>query len=164
MDIKKRGQLQISFGMIFSIIIIIATIAIAFYFIQKFLNASDCVVVGDFYSKLQEDIDSAWRSPVAQTKFEGELSSGIESICFGNLADRQPGTYSKEFAELQLYINEDNNFFMYPGSKACNSKGAMKQLKNVDATGFFCKPVVGGKVELTISKDSPTQALVKVKE
>lgn len=162
--IKKRGQIQMSFGMIFSIIIIIASIGVAFYFIQKFLDSSDCVVLGDFKSKLQKDIDSAWRSPVAQKKFIGSLTRGIESVCFGSVADRSVGTYQEEYDEFQHLVDSDKNLFLYPSNEACNGRAAEIKLNNVDASGFFCKKVVNGKVELNIVKESTTELLVKVKE
>ncbi len=161
---NKKGQIEISFGIIFSIIIIIATVAIAFYFIQKFLSSSDCVTLGDFKSKLQNDIDDAWHSPIAQKKFTGSLTSEIESVCFGTIADRVPGTYAKEYAELQSAIDNGKNLFLYPGNKACSGKAAQLKLEHVDSSGFFCKKVVDGKIDLNIIKESATQSLVKVKE
>jgi hypothetical protein len=159
-----KGQIQMSFGMIFSIIIIIATVAVAFYFIQKFLDTSDCVVLGDFKSKLQEDIDGAWRSPIAQKKFIGSVSRGIESVCFGSLADRKPGSNEDEFQEFSYLVDSNKNLFIYPSNEACNGRSAALELKNVDSTGFFCKKVINGKIELNILKESATEALVKVKE
>ncbi len=161
---KTKGQIQMSFGMIFSIIIIIATVAVAFYFIQKFLDSSDCVILGDFKSKLQEDIDSAWRSPIAQKKFVGSLTRGIESVCFGSIKDRVPGTNENEFQEFSYLVDSDKNLFLYPSNEACNGRSAVLKLKNVDSKGFFCKKVVNGKIEFNIIKESATQALVKVKE
>ncbi|MEK6889658.1 MAG: hypothetical protein AABW82_00890 [Nanoarchaeota archaeon] len=161
---NKKAQIQLSFGMIFSIIIIIATVAVAFYFIQKFLDSSDCVVLGDFKSKLQSDIDAAWRSPVAQKKFTGSLTRGIESVCFGSIADRALGAYPDEYAEFSYLVDSDKNLFLYPSNEACNGKAAELKLNNVDSSGFFCKKVINGKIELNIIKESATDSLVKVKE
>lgn len=161
---NTKGQIQMSFGMIFSIIIIIATVAVAFYFIQKFLDSSDCVVLGDFKSKLQNDIDAAWRSPIAQKKFTGTLTRGIESVCFGSISDRMPGENEKEFQEFSYLVDSDKNLFLYPSNEACNGRSAVLKLKNVDSKGFFCKKVINGKIELNIIKESATESLVKVKE
>ena len=48
-----RGQIQLSFGMIFSIIIIIATIAVAFYVISTFMDTSRCIDVENFYTRVE---------------------------------------------------------------------------------------------------------------
>ena len=51
----KRGQLQISFGMIFSIIIIIAFVAVFIYAITIFMGWKRCAETGLF----KEDLQSA---------------------------------------------------------------------------------------------------------
>ena len=53
---KKRGQLQISFGMIFSIILIIAFVALAVYVIMIFLDTGKCANTGLFKNDLQQEI------------------------------------------------------------------------------------------------------------
>ena len=47
---KKNGQATISFGMVFSIIMIIIFISFAFYAIQKFLDLQNSAQVGKFGS------------------------------------------------------------------------------------------------------------------
>ena len=72
----KKGQIDISFGMIFSIIIIIATVAIGFYVITYFLNLSSCTKVGLFWNSLNEEVDKAWNSDIAQTVYTKDEAKG----------------------------------------------------------------------------------------
>ena len=58
----KNAQVKISFGMIVSIILIIAFISIAFYVIGKFLGLQKQIQTGQFLDDLQFDIDKIWKS------------------------------------------------------------------------------------------------------
>ena len=84
---EKRGSVQLSFGMIFSIIIIIVTVSIAFYVIAYFLDLRKCTEIGLFYKDFQDKIDDIWKSEFASEEFVGRLPSGIDGVCLGNLVD-----------------------------------------------------------------------------
>ncbi len=161
---NKKGQIQMSFGMIFSIIIIIATVAIAIYFIKSFLNTSECVEIKDFYEGFQKDIDSAWQSPIARKTFSSTLPNGIESVCIGLARNRIPGEHSVEFTEIQRYVDTDNNIFLIPGNKACDGKAGRINLEHIGNKNFFCKKVIDRKIEFTIEKNSAEDNFIEVKE
>ena len=95
----KKGQIDISFGMIFSIIIIIATVAIGFYVITYFLNLSSCTKVGLFWNSLNEEVDKAWNSDIAQTVYTKDVPSGITHVCFGNFTQMPLEIDKKLFLE-----------------------------------------------------------------
>ena len=59
---STKAQMKISFGMIFSIILIIVFIAFAFYAIKKFLDIQETAQIETFVNKLQGNIDKMWRS------------------------------------------------------------------------------------------------------
>tara|TARA_Y100000310_G_scaffold288519_1_gene314206 strand:- start:154 stop:594 length:441 start_codon:yes stop_codon:yes gene_type:complete len=59
---KKRGQMKLSFGMIFSIILIIIFIAFAAYGISKFLGLQQTAQIETFKADLQEDINKLWKN------------------------------------------------------------------------------------------------------
>ena len=81
---KKRGAMELSFGMIFSIILIIAFMAFAFYAIKTFLGVQDSAKVGIFKTKLQEEVNKVWRAPEASQKVNYELPSEVKEVCFKN--------------------------------------------------------------------------------
>lgn len=155
---QKRGQLEISFGVIFSIIIIIATIAIAGYFIQKFISTSGCVDVQLFYSDIQKEVDSVWKSPIAQNPFTINAPRGIEAVCFGNLSIGLPTAYK----DLEKYSSVSENVFLYPTKKACSGQNAYAKIEHIHPEVLVCAPVVNGKIAIVFSKESSSETFVKV--
>lgn len=163
----KRGQgvFGMSFGMIFSIIIIIAIIAISFYVIQYFMSLNSCTKIGFFYDGLQGDVDGAWQAGISQDSFSGSLPRGIDYVCFGNFSLVAGTVKEKEIQrELEFSVLIDNvNTFLYPVGKACDGDLAAYNLKHVSFDRFFCLEVVKDKVEIKIEKES-TDALVRIGE
>lgn len=76
--------MQLSFGMIFSIILIIVFIAFAFYAIIKFMEIKDTALIGKFEDKLQTDIDKIWKGQQGSQRVEYILPGKIEAVCFIN--------------------------------------------------------------------------------
>ncbi len=149
---NKRGQVQISFGMIFSIIIIIATIAIGFYVITYFLNLSSCTKIGIFWNSLDEEIAKSWNSDISQTVFEKEIPSGITHLCLGNFSQMSFEADKKLFTELRGYENPGRNAYLYPPGKACDA--AFYNLKHIKTDRFFCVPAESGTISIKLSKTS----------
>ena len=147
-----KGQLQISFGVIFSIIIIIATVAVAFYVITHFLNLAACTKTGQFYNAIEKDVDNAWKGGVTQETFNGELPSAITQVCFGNLSQ----SYGREYEEMHQYLKENalenKNVFLYPPGKACDAELASYNLEHATMDRFFCIPVKSGKFSVKLTK------------
>lgn len=129
--------MKLSFGMIFSIILIIVFIAFAFYAIQKFLELQRSAQIGLFVNDLQSDVDKMWISSGGSEKEEYILPKKIDSICFKN----------DEYENLVLYSSKKE--FM---------EG--RKIKNIDIEEItkdenpFCIRNVDGKIKMTIKKDS----------
>ncbi len=154
---NKRGQFNISFSMIFSIIIIIAIVGVAFYVISGFLSTSKCAEIGLFYDDLKTYMEKAWQSTIHQDTFTSTLPEGIESVCFGNIAQAQDEKIKKAF------INSNGNVFLYPPQKACDSSLSAIKLEHVQLNNFFCKSVDNNKIQIKTSKDK-FDALVTIEE
>ena len=161
----KKGQLQISFGMIFSIIIIIATIAIAVYVIIYFMNVQKCVNAGYLYEGLDKKIDGAWKGGIAREIVQLDAPAGIEKVCFGNLSQVATSEASSIYNELknEPYLFRSNaNVFLYPPGKACESALAYHKLNHARTDKFFCASVnKKGQINITIEK-GVFDALVKI--
>lgn len=157
---NKKGQIQVSFGMIFSIIIIIATISVSAYVINNFLKISKCSDIGLFYNDLQKAVDKAWASEITNNVFEGKLPSGIKSVCFGNVSNTL-GDNSEEAEFLKRYFRQDKNVFLYPTQNACDSNLAYHKLNHVQLGEFFCVPIESSKISVRISK-SNQESLVRI--
>ncbi len=151
---SKRGDFSLSFGMIFSIIIMIAIIAVSFYVIKSFVFTSKCAEAGLFYNDLEEYIDEAWQSTIHQDTFKGSLPDGIEQVCFGNLTTIAIPTSQTEFDSLSRSFinNRDRNVFILPIEKACDTSLASLKLSHVKIPKFFCLEVKKGQIELKTQK------------
>ena len=158
---KKSGQLQISFGMIFSIIIVIALVATSFYVITYFLNVSKCTQIGLFYQDFDDKVTKAWAADNVQTTFSASLPGGIESVCLGNLNQTFDDYETERGSFDQYYRHSNNNLFLYPTGKACGKEGGSFNLKRARTDGFFCVPVTRGEVSVGLVKSS-FDALVRL--
>jgi uncharacterized protein (UPF0333 family) len=150
---RKKGQIQISFGMIFSIIIIIATVAVAFYVINYFMKMSECTKAGSFVSSLKNEVEKAYNGDITKGPFTKEVPSGVKYVCFGNANQ----TYTKADSEQHDYIDKysiTNNVLLYPPGKACDNELASFNLAHATTGTFFCVPVKSGKATVMLEKGS----------
>src|SRR3989344_8357256 len=106
---EKRGQMDISFGMIFSIILIIAVLAIAFYVIRYFSALSSCTSVGLFYTALTKEVDQSWATTTSKSIFSGNVPGSVDYVCFGNL--NQP--YPQDDVDLRKNILDRYKFSVH---------------------------------------------------
>ncbi len=125
---KKRGQLNLSFGMIFSIILIIVFLGAAFYAIQQFLSFQSNLQTQKFYSSLQSDVNTAWTSTEASTPATYIVPSGVKQVCFTN---NQNGNvyFVEKIPQLGQYID------------------------HLNITKDYCENVTNGKVQFLIQKN-----------
>jgi hypothetical protein len=156
----KRGQIQLSFGMIFSIIIIIATLAIAGYVLISFLNTGKSVSCKIVYSNLQKEVDSAWRQDIVQDIFEAKLPESVEKICFGFSNQTYSKQDEKAIESIEFYGNEESNILFYP-KNGCKDVDFVYKLNHIRTDSFFCVNVVDGKFKIKLNKGR-TDKLVKL--
>lgn len=78
---QKRAQMKISFGMIFSIILIIAFLVFGFYGVKFFINLQEKAKFAKFQDDFQDDIDQLWRSTQGSQNLEYTLPKGVEKVC-----------------------------------------------------------------------------------
>jgi len=137
---EKRGQMKVSFGMIFSIILIIFFIAFAVYAIYKFLGVQSFANTQQFTDNLQKDVDTIWSSAQATQPETYSLSTSISEICFTN-----PGSAGSD------------NLLLYDKSGVPKQSASIKHL-NITAMipagqSEKCFNNANGKVSLVIEKD-----------
>lgn len=161
--IGNKGQIQLSFGMIFSIIIIIVTVAVGFYVIKYFVELSNCTDTSLFYNDLKEKINRAWSSPITREVWTGNLPGKVESVCFGNLSLPGDSMYQEEYNALRIFRTENAGLYIYPLTNQCGKSVPFYKLEHVKDSRFFCIPAEDGKIRIMISKNS-TDALVTLTE
>ncbi len=143
---KKRGQMKISFGMIFSIILIVAFLAFGFYAIKIFLDMQKDSKVANFMTSFQDDVDKAWKSPKTNQPVSYELPSNIEKVCLKipkYTADSNLMFIPEESVTLSIPII--NNIDMEKTTRREN-------LRSVDPDGAFCVDNKDEKVEMVLVK------------
>lgn len=131
---NKKAQMNISFGMIFSIILIVIFIAFAFYVIQKFLGLQESILNEKFVSDLQNDVNSAWRASQSSREISYHVDRNVIEVCF-----RESETYNL-FIETKKGIlrkNIDN----------------LDMEKIIGNEGEFCIPSSDRKIQMIIEKD-----------
>jgi hypothetical protein len=157
---RKKGQelFGMSFGMIFSIFLIIIFIIIAWIAIKHFLDISNCAKIGIFVDDLKKDVDKAWNSEKSEFDFNSNLPSSLEYVCFANLSDRitAKGIEKNIGNEIGIYKYSGANMFLYPREKACNIP--YHKIPHIDIESItskknpYCVKIEGGKVSIKISQ------------
>jgi len=153
----KRGQMKLSFGMIFSIILIIIFITVAFYAINKFLDIQETVQIGKFSTDLQEDVNKIWKSSQGSQPKEYPLPKKIEYICFVDYLSGKKGERLNLYDELEQDFFENENMFIYPISSAQGQSGKWIKNLNLEETTLSNNPLcfenTNGKIRIILKKD-----------
>jgi len=156
MSKKAQETLGISFGVLFSIILIIFFIVIAGIVIKAFLTTGDCARMGIFIDRFESDIKKSWNSQADIHVFNGNLPLKIDYVCFGNLSRSSNGEFRDIGFELGLYEGSGANTFFYPPGKACEIP--FQTIDHLDITEITkinnpnCVIVEKGKVSINVVK------------
>jgi len=126
--------MKLSFGMIFSIFLIIIFIAFAFYAIKMFVGMQKEIQIKSFARDLQADIDRAYYGDRTSQNETYVLPNKIEAVCF---------------------TNDRFNNLVFRSSELIDEKN----IENIDIEKItetenpFCIDNIDGKVKLIIQKD-----------
>jgi len=152
---QSRGQMQLSFEMIFSIILIVVFLGFAFYAIKTFLAFQDSAKAGKFFDEVQSDIDRVWRSSQSSEQQEYIVPSNADFVCFVDFSSDAKGGYSSFYFELEG-ADGDENLVFYPveftdfGSKGINH---IDIEKTTNEENPLCIKTSNSKAALTLKKD-----------
>ena len=119
--------MEVSFGMIFSIILIIAFIVTAGIVIYPFLKNTKCSEVGLFKTDLQSEINTAYHSDAMTTIFPKTATTDVKEIteiCFADF--NKPANNHQEEFELRKLNGVDKNMFFLPEGIACAGQESYK--------------------------------------
>lgn len=130
----KNGQMKMSFGMIFSIILIIVFIAFAAYAIIKFIDMQQEIQIVSFKQELQDDVEAISKS---QQDYSQEktyyLPDEIEAVCFTD------NDYENLYFESDdFFEGEDIDYI---------------DIDVITSGGDLCFENVEGEVSMTLVKD-----------
>ena len=114
MQKSVKGQMKLSFGMIFSIILIIVFVAFAFYAISKLLGFQEQITVVQFRDELQKDIDATWKANENSEVVEYGVPRKVEKVCFIDYGSGKKGLNLELYDKLKQVFYETENVFFYP--------------------------------------------------
>lgn len=154
----KRAQMNMSFGMIFSIILIVVFIAFAFYGIMKFLDYQKKIQVGQFVTYLQDDINKIYSSSQGSIPRSYVLPSKIEYVCIGDFSKPGKGNNSVFWRDFELFSSGgENNLFFYPREAGQGYSGLkidhIDSVKITEVDNPYCIKTVNSKVKMNIKID-----------
>lgn len=157
----KRGdkaQMKLSFGMIFSIILIVIFIAFAFYVIKMLIQSQEQGLTLLFKEDLQEDVDKIWGGSGSLSRPDGyALPKKIEYACFVDYSSPKKGLKQEFYTKLKQAYYGSENFFFYPVGSAQGLDAT--EIKHIDIEKItevenpYCIQNINGKVKLTIKRD-----------
>jgi len=156
---EKRGQMKLSFGMIFSIILIIIFIAFAIYTINIFLGIQKDASSGKLFNDVQRDVDKIWKSFESLEEFEYILPGGVDSICFIDFSSEKRGIAENLYDDLERISFGEGNFVLYSEGLKQGSDLISKEIENIDLVKTteidnpLCFRESGGKIKITLKKD-----------
>ena len=146
-----------SFGMIFSIILIVLFLAFTVYGIMMFLNFQKSVQVGQFMEYMQDDINTMWSGSLGLVDKEYRIPEAIQYACFFDLNTQPIGPKTEFASDFELFSEGVNNFYFYPVGSAEGLDS--KVIKNIDIAKItssenpYCIPNAKGKIKMTIKMD-----------
>ena len=157
---KGSGIFGMGFGMIFSIILIVFFVIVAFIAIKAFMDTQKCAQIGLFVTDLQGEVDKTWNSQKSDFEFKSRLPTKIKYVCFADLSKdiTATGRVGDIGRELGVYKGHIANFFLYPTEPACNM--VFHEIDHIDIDKIisenknpYCIPVDSGVIKMPINKD-----------
>ena len=156
MKTKKNAQMQLSFGMIFSIILIVFFLAFAFFGIRAFLGVQDSAKTAKFLNDFQSDVEKVWKSAQSSENEEYTLPAERSFACFVDFSSSARGAKNGIYNELKRAYYGKENIVFYPLDFEGTESAEIKYIDLASITeneNPFCISNVNGKVKLRLVKD-----------
>ena len=162
---SRKAQMKLSFGMIFSIILIIVFLAFTIYAITKFLGIQRTLQAGTFVNDLQGNIDRMWKGGQGSEVQTYTVPSKSKAVCFADFNSPKKGPKESIYNELSAVFFEKENLVFYPVGSAEGIDAKIIDHLNITkitkVENPFCITTDKGKVKLTV-KMSPGDSLVTI--
>ena len=156
MQKRVKGAMEMSFGMIFSIILIIFFLSFAFFGIRTFLGVQDTAKTAKFLNDLQSDVEQVWKSSQASQEKEYFLPVKKSQVCFADFSVSKRGGKAQIYDELKRAYYGDENLVFYPVVFGESESAEIRYL-NLDRIteneNPFCIENMDGKIKLRLTKD-----------
>lgn len=155
---KAEGVFGMSFSMIFSIILIVFFIIVAFIAIKFFLGNQKDIQVGMFLRDFEDKVKLVFNAEGAVDFFNSSLPTGIEQVCIINLSKPALNTTSVE-QEVYDYITREetydfkNNVYLYSPTKLYSMRWSYIAHINVGEKNPKCYRVKNGVVSIKLERN-----------
>ncbi len=110
----KRGQLDLSFGLIFSVILIIAFLGFGVYAIVNFLGMKDKIETSKFLDDFQANVNTLWKANIASEELSYFLPVKIKEVCFVDKNADKKGSRADIYDEIIIRSDDKSNLVFYP--------------------------------------------------
>lgn len=147
-----------SFGMIFSIILIIAFLFVAVYAIVKFLDVQENITANQFISNLQNEVDQLWQGSQGSISRDFNVPENVRFVCFYDLSKQvKPGSNRNLYEEITEIAYEEDNAAFYP-LRSSNRDRDQFEINHINITKIteiknpYCFENIGGKVSIILEK------------
>jgi len=118
---KKAQTMGVPFQLIFSLILVAVVIIFGFLAIKMFLERAEQAKFGVIFTEtIKSEIENAFDNSAGETNKTITLTApkNIEAICFLNGTSCSASNPPGFCADLDLYRNNNENFFFYPLGRA----------------------------------------------
>jgi hypothetical protein len=158
MENKKAEIFGMSFGMIFSIILIIFFIAGAFIAIKAFIGWQKTAQMGLFARDFQAEIDDAWNSEKTSFVFNYSLPSYVNYVCLADFSSNPKNANNVETGIYQNIKEEgysvEKNLYFYKNERPRVIQKAVIKHIDLSKKNPICFKVSKGKISVKIEKKS----------
>ena len=171
---KKAQIMGMPFVMIFSLILIAATIYAGVIVIKGFLENADRIKVANFANTFKYDVNTLWQATAASRSFSYDLPSKVEKACFVDLSKPTESGSKNLTADFKRIPNAaGNNLFLTPTSfflglqvpSSYNIEcGETVRVDCLDLTGLpnpYCIPVEKGVLKIELEKEGKIVKVVR---
>jgi hypothetical protein len=115
----KKAQIEMSFQMIFSLILIAVFVFAAFYGIRYFLERAEQVQMGQFLTDLESKVNVAYQATEKSEVYTFVLPKSIKKVCFSDFSLKYDKTLCPEFEMYRDVAKEKgSNVFFCPPENA----------------------------------------------
>lgn len=154
---NKEGQLKISFGMIFSIFLIVVFLAFAFMGINRLLSTNENVLIGKFVSEFSADVETVWKSNEVNQIYSYKLPGKVKGVCILDSESSGSGSGLEFYDDLMFEVSSiEENLFFYPPSSSGNLGGSVISYVDMGQTTLtdnpLCIKVNDGEVDIKLIK------------
>ena len=162
----KKGDIQLSFNMIFSVILIAIFSAVAIYVIWFFVGLNCSIDSASFIDEIQKDINIIHNSDggiddVKQYNLKNSCGK-VTHICFYDASVDQSGSFKDMYNDIKRNVDFEKNLYFYPRKYSTPQSSEIKyiNLKSLKSNPY-CIEIKDNKVSIQ-RKKSESEVLVNV--